>query len=246
MTQPAALAGWATAVVTLAMALGAWRALGTRMEAVARACHELRGPITAARLGLELGSRRGELSAARLRAIDTELGRASLALEDLHGARTPGPRRLRLAAVDLRELVEDAVEAGRPAAAAAGKELRWQWTGPTVRMWGDRLRLAQAAGNLIGNAIRHGGETVVVRAEVDARRRPPRAVLEVIDDGAGLPAAVNLLARRARMGRGEHGRGLAIAAAVASAHGGRLVAGPTDSGARLVLELPVLDAGPAV
>jgi signal transduction histidine kinase len=249
MTETAALAGWATAVVTLAMALGAWRALGSRMEAVARACHELRGPITAARLGLELGSRRGELSAARLRAIDTELGRASLALEDLDGARAievtrrPGPHRLRLTAVDLRELLEDAVEAGRPAAAAAGKELRWQWTGPGVRMWGDRLRLAQATGNLIGNAIRHGGDTVLVRAGVNARRVPPRAVLEVVDDGAGLPAPLHHLARRARHGRGDHGRGLAITAAIASAHGGCLVTAPTERGARLVLELPVLDAG---
>jgi two-component system, OmpR family, sensor histidine kinase TctE len=148
--------------------------------------------------------------------------------------------------VDLRELLEDAVEAGRPAAAAAGKEIRWQWTGPTVRMWGDRLRLAQAAGNLIGNAIRHGGDTVLVRAEVDVCRRPPRAVLEVIDDGEGLPAAVDLLARHARKGRGEHGRGLAIAASIASAHGGRLAVAPSERGAHLVLDLPAVDAGPAV
>jgi signal transduction histidine kinase len=244
MTEAAALAGWMTAVVTLGVALGAWRALGSRMEAVARACHELRGPITAVRLGLELGSRRGELSPARLRAIDTELGRASLALEDLDSARSRGLHRLELAAVDLRELLEDAVEAGRPAAAAAGKELRWQWTGPGVRMWGDRLRLAQAAGNLIGNAIRHGGGTVLVRGGVDARRLPVRALVEVIDDGAGLPAPVDELARRARKGRGAHGRGLAIAAGIAAAHGGRLAAAPTDRGARLVLELPAVESAP--
>ena len=52
------------------------------MEAVARACHELRGPLAAARLGLELGVRVGELSPAQLRALELELGRASLALDD--------------------------------------------------------------------------------------------------------------------------------------------------------------------
>ena len=48
---------------------GAWRALTGRMENVARACHELRGPLTAARLGLQLGERVGELSPARMRAV---------------------------------------------------------------------------------------------------------------------------------------------------------------------------------
>ena len=114
--------------------------------------------------------RRGELSPARLRAIDTELGRAALALEDLDGARHAGAAAgCELAAVDLRELLEDAVEAWRPAAAAAARSCA-AVAGPAVRSAGDRLRLAQAAGNLIANAIEHGGGTVVVRAAADARR----------------------------------------------------------------------------
>ena len=104
----------------------AWRALGARMEDVARACHELRGPITAARLGLELGSRAGELSAARLRAIDVELGRASLALADLDAVRERRRAACSFGPVDLQELLADSVEAWRPAAAAAGKQLQLQ------------------------------------------------------------------------------------------------------------------------
>jgi signal transduction histidine kinase len=238
VTEPVALAGWVAAAVTLAVAMAVSRSLGSRMEAVARACHELRGPITAARLGLELGSRRGELSAARLRAIDTELGRASLALEDLDDARHHGARRLAPQELDLRELLKDAVEAGRPGAAAAGKTLRWEWAGPGGTLWGDRLRLAQAVGNLIANAIRHGGENVLVRGRLDAAAGPPRAVVEVCDDGGGLPAAVHELVRRPRNGRGVHGRGLAIAAGIATDHGGRLASAPAERGARVVLELP--------
>jgi signal transduction histidine kinase len=87
----AAGVGWLAA----ALAGGAWlllqRGLSERMEAVARACHELRGPLTAARLGLELGTRGDSLSAAQLRAIELELGRATLALDDL--ARAPERRR---------------------------------------------------------------------------------------------------------------------------------------------------------
>jgi signal transduction histidine kinase len=65
-----------------------------------------------------------------------------------------------------------------------------------------------------------------------------RVRIEVIDGGPGLPATVAELARRPRGGRGSRGRGLAIAAAIARRHGGRLAAAPSERGARLVLDLP--------
>ena len=231
------LGGWLAASGAGFAAGAAWRALAGRMETVARACHELRGPLTAARLGLQLGASTGELSPARLRAIDLELGRAALALEDLDTARTrqikpwrpPEP-------VDLEALVSDSVEAWRATAAAQGVELRASWSGSPARVWGDRLRLAQATGNLLANAIEHGGGEVEVRG--DAVRG--RARIEVIDAGAGLPAPVAELASRAQRGRGTRGRGLAIASAIAAGHGGRLAAAPSECGARLVLELPAI------
>ena len=99
---------------------------------------------------------------------------------------------------------------------------------------GDRLRLAQALGNLIANAIEHGGS--VVRVTAATRGRTVR--IEVSDDGPGLPAPVVALARRPRRGRGARGRGLAIALAIARRHGGTIAAAPTRAGARVVLELP--------
>jgi signal transduction histidine kinase len=104
---------------------------------------------------------------------------------------------------------------------------------------GDRLRIAQATGNLIANAIEHGGGDVEVRGG----EQRDGVWIEVIDDGPGLPAPVTELARRARRGHGHgdrrgRGRGLAIAAAVAEAHGGRLASAPCDRGARVVLKLP--------
>lgn len=247
------LAGWLAASGAGLAAGGAWRALSGRMETVARACHELRGPLTAARLGLQLGERVGELSPARMRAIDLELGRAALALEDLDGVRA---RRLinagrPLEPVDLGELVADSVEAWRALATARSVELTGSWSGPLASVWGDRLRLAQATGNLIANAIEHGGGVVEVRGAVDAAEvrdgaPPGRARIEVSDTGRGLPAPVAELARRPRAGRGARGRGLAIASAVAASHGGRLVAAPSPRGARLVLELPAMPGGEAV
>jgi signal transduction histidine kinase len=65
----------------------------------------------------------------------------------------------------------------------------------------------------------------------------------VLDRGPGLPEPVGELIRRRKPGL-RHGHGLRIADAIATAHGGRLVAAPSSSGARLVLELPT--AGPSL
>jgi signal transduction histidine kinase len=264
---PAALGGWAAA---LAVALGARAVLARRSEKIARACHELRGPITAARLGLELCSRRGELPPVTFGALELELERATLALEDLRGpgrVRGSGRRRIRgslrhrirgsglragsAAAcasdrhdgpgcneIDVPDLLARSVEAWRAAALACGAELVMGPVAGEVVVRGDRLRLAQATGNLIANAIEHGGGTVEVRG----RPHGAGVRLEITDEGPGLPAPVAELARRPRAGRGDRGRGLAIAAAIAADHGGRLAAAPTERGARLVLDLPA--AGP--
>jgi signal transduction histidine kinase len=70
------LGGWLAASGAGLLAGGAWRALSGRMESVARASHELRGPLTAARLGLQLGASAGELSPARPRRPAGRLGRS--------------------------------------------------------------------------------------------------------------------------------------------------------------------------
>ena len=94
--------------------------LDIREEAVARACHELRGPLTAAALGVELGLAREALSPAQLRAIDSELGRATLALDDLvERGPTDGWRRAQLEEVDLGELLRTRSQRWRPTAAEA-------------------------------------------------------------------------------------------------------------------------------
>jgi signal transduction histidine kinase len=233
-----ALAGWTGAALGAGAAAIAGHSLRVRMEAVARACHELRGPLSAVRLGLELGSAGHELTPARLRAIELELGRASLALDDLAAARLVAARRRprvlgTCEPVDLAQLLADSVEAWRPCAIRAGAELSVAWSGDAARVWGDRVRLAQATGNLIANAIEHGGPTIQARGTATDQG----ARIEVLDDGGGLPAPVAELAGRARGGRGRRGRGLAIARTVAQAHGGDLAAAPSDRGARLVLEL---------
>lgn len=219
----------AAGLATASAVLSEWRH-GCRRECVARAAHELRGPITAARLGLEAG----EVSPARRRALELELERAALALADLSavaGGRVTGSR---LEKVDLIAVVSDSVEALRAAAAERGAELRLEWSGPDAVVLGDRLRLAQTVENLLANAIEHGGGVIEVGGRIDGGT----VRLEVTDDGPGLPAPVTQLVSRARRGRGWRGRGLAIAVSIARDHGGRVAAAPSDRGARVVLELP--------
>jgi signal transduction histidine kinase len=228
--------GWVAAGLATVVALGVRRAYGDRMEAVARACHELRGPLTAARLGLASPGGRTVPSPGRLRAIDTELGRAALALDDLAGG-AGGLRRLDRVA--LHELAADCAEAWQASAGAAGRTVAVGWSGARGVVWGDRLRLAQALGNLIANALEHGRGTVQVQGSV----RGGCVRVSVCDQGAGLPASISELRGRPRRGRGTHGRGLAITADIAEAHGGALVSAPTGRGARLVLELPAAVPG---
>jgi signal transduction histidine kinase len=227
-----ALAGWTAAVAALVAFALARRSLAIRLDAVAEACHELRGPLAAVTLGVELGGRQGRLSPARTRAIELELGRAALALDDLE-ARGRGSAQGVAGLVDVGELLADSVEAWRPSAAARGSQLRMRWSGPDGFVRGDRLRLAQATGNLIANAIEHGGGDVEVRG----RLGPEGARIEVRDDGPGLSAPVAELIGRGRTSRSPRGRGLRIANAIAIAHGGRLAAAPSERGATLVLEL---------
>ena len=224
VATPLAAAGWLAAGLLLA-------AGRRRAELVARAAHEIAGPLNAAGLALH-AARRERGAAARLGAIDVELRRAARALDDLDAARTGRRARDVTAAVDVSALLAQQALAWSGTASvrvAAG-------SGAIVR--GDGVRLAQAVGNLIANAVEHGGN----RIELRARAAGGRVRIEVQDDGPGLPAPVDVLARRPRGGRGRRGRGLAIAAGIARRHGGRLGAAPAARGACLVLDLPALPA----
>lgn len=232
--------GW-LAFAIAAVALILWRhALASQSEDVARACHELRGPLAAARLGVELSVTRPTASAARMRAIELELDRAALALDDLQGVDRTGEHEL----VEVAAWLRDSVEAWTPVATRRGVTLSLRWEGPAAWVRGQRPRLAQATGNLIANAIEHGEGSV----EVNGRVADGRVHVEVVDEGAGLPPELTRWLEREARGRvrrgrpAGRGRGLLIVRAVAAAHGGRLTAEASARGPRFVLKLPLADA----
>lgn len=229
------LAGWGLAAAAALVAAGALRALMAQREAAARAAHELRGPLTAISLGLELQARRASARAQRWSGLQLELLQAAAALEDLTA---PGRPAARLERIEVAELLEACASGCEPRAVAAGVELVWEWEGPPAFVWGDRARLAQGFGNLLANALEHGAGPVTIGGLASPGSGSVR--IEVTDRGPGLPAPVSALARRARAGRGRRGRGLAIALAIFEAHHGRLACAPAQAGARLVIELPAV------
>jgi signal transduction histidine kinase len=204
-----------------------------RLALVAHASHELRGPLCAARLAL-FALAEGE-AAARVAAIDLELRRAGMALDDLAAAPHGRRARDRLDVFDVGDLLREAVEGWRPLAEARGVDVVVEPPAGGALVRADRLRLAQACGNLVANAVEHGGGAVRVRA---TRNGSGCVRVEVSDGGPGLPAPVADLVTAARGRRARRGHGLAIAAGIAERHGGRLAAAPSAHGARLVLELP--------
>lgn len=213
----------------------------------ADASHELRNPLAAVRSRLEVALAREhpdrESVAAAL--ADTErlqrIAADLLLLARLDGG--PAPRAAE--PVDLALLAaEDA--ARRPAPRVP---LRLEARAP-VPAYGDPARLERALANLVDNALRHARSGVLVRAvgvgDGD-RDGDGWAVLEVTDDGPGIPEAdrarvferfVRLDADRGRASGGT-GLGLAIAREIARAHGGdvRALEAP-GGGARLELRIP--------
>jgi signal transduction histidine kinase len=114
-------------------------------------------------------------------------------------------------------------------------------------MSGNPDELHRMIRNLLENAVRHTPERTTV--ELTARRDGNGALLEVLDDGPGIPAGIEqqVFDRFVRgegpadtVGGGGSGLGLAIVRAVAEAHGGSVDAGrSTYGGARFSIRLPL-------
>jgi signal transduction histidine kinase len=185
-------------------------------EFIAMLAHELRNPLAPVRTGLEILKRVGELPpvAARTRdMMERQLTHMVRLIDDLLDVSriTRGKLELRPQALSMAQVVEHAVEACQPAVEAAGHSLEVVLPPEPLMLPGDLTRLAQVLGNLIHNAAKYtprGG-----RIQVRAARAGDDAVLEVIDNGAGIePAALpELFELFVQAGQGElAGRGLGI------------------------------------
>ncbi|MDX6633591.1 MAG: two-component system, OmpR family, sensor kinase, partial [Solirubrobacterales bacterium] len=111
---------------------------------------------------------------------------------------------------------------------------------PEIAASVDRFRIEQALGNLVENALRHGGGEI----RLSARQDGGRVALEVADRGPGFDAGFAEHAFE-RFSRGDSGRsgegaglGLAIVQAIAAAHDGEAMAMSADGVTVLRISLP--------
>lgn len=193
---------------------------------VADASHELRTPVAVIKTELEGALRDGDCGPyvrEALVAAAEECDRLAQLAEDLLvvAAAADGELPVRREALRARPLLEGVRDQFVDRAQRQGRAIRVDANGDDA-MSADPLRVRQALGNLVDNALRHGAGEIVLRA------RPAQAgiELEVTDEGPGFAPEV---AERAfeRFARGDTARtcggtglGLAIVQAIAEAHGG--------------------------
>lgn len=217
---------------------------------VADASHELRTPVAVIRAELDAALRAGghdaQVREALVAALEECDHLAQLAEDLLVVARAAeGELSVRREPIEVRPLLEGVRARFGDRAREHGRELRVEG-GDGLQVEADDLRLRQALGNLVDNALRHGAGEIVLRArrgEVDGE-----VELEVGDHGPGFDAdladrAFERFARGdAARTRGGTGLGLAIVRAIAEAHGGgaRIVR-DGDAGATVRLWLPEPD-----
>ena len=212
---------------------------------VSDASHELRTPLAILKAELELAMRSArspeELEGA-IRSAAEETDRLARLADDLLVVARAEEGRL---AVRLTEIGSDELLAGlrtrfeercaaqeRPISIASGNGL-------ALRV--DRLRVEQALGNMIENALRHGRGPIGLAATEQAGS----VELHVTDEGPGFPPELldSAFERFSRgdpaRGRGGSGLGLAIVEAVAEAHGGGAHAANRErGGADVWISLP--------
>jgi signal transduction histidine kinase len=229
----------------------------SRDEALSTLSHELRNPLNAVH-GWATLIERGQLGEAQtrravqiivrnvnaqIRIVDDVLAMSRIAT---------GHLRLSVEPVDLRDAIENGLEAVRHAAEAKGIRLRPLPQEPGLRVSGDAGRLQQVVWNLLENAVKftpNGG-----RIEVRLRRARSHVEIVVSDTGEGIAADVlPYIFERARQPeggdaptRGGLGIGLALVRHLVELHGGSVCAESAGEGhgATFVVQLPLMPAEP--
>ncbi|MBN8747629.1 MAG: HAMP domain-containing histidine kinase [Variovorax sp.] len=203
---------------------------GYRRQArfLADAAHELRTPITTLRIqadSLPDTAHKAPLVRATTRLMT--LAEQLLDLQRLQHSTVPSQQ------VDLREICERVPADLAPLAVMSGCSIAVEAPQP-VFLHADAFAIERAVGNLVQNAIEHGGR----RAEIQVLVQPPGTIV-VNDSGPGIP-----IVERARVldpfhrihprGRGA-GLGLHLVSEVARMHRGRLVVGESPRGGASML-----------
>jgi signal transduction histidine kinase len=221
------------------------RAVKQRDENLSAASHDLKNPLLAVRMESERilrepiegeGAPRVREAASRVVRVAQQMNQLVTQLLDF-ALLQAGKAGFQFDAVSPRALIDEAIDAFQPVAAAQNVELVWEPPaeqeafGDELRVHCDRGRIWQVLSNLVGNAIRHGQGARVV---LSAARHGGEVRFSVRDDGRGLPdtnleSLFDALPTDRRQRGGSSGLGLAICRGIVEAHGGWIWA-ETESG----------------
>ncbi|PTT77926.1 hybrid sensor histidine kinase/response regulator, partial [Pelomonas sp. HMWF004] len=227
-------------------------------EFLATLAHELRNPLAPIRTGLQLLASRPE-DPAQWRSVtemmERQMSQLLRLIDDLLEVSriATGKLVLQRELLDMRCVVETALESSAPLIERGGHQLAVVLPDEAIWVHGDLTRLAQSLNNLLNNAAKYtpdGGCIWVTLA-----RTGDDAVLTVRDSGIGLPpdmiarvfdmfTQVNRSLARAQGGLGI---GLALVRSLVALHGGKVHAASPGAGlgSTFTLQLPVTAPMPA-
>jgi K+-sensing histidine kinase KdpD len=220
-----------------------------REEVLGVVAHDLRNPLSVTAAVLQMLGDDGLPSPDRERLIDSgkrSVKQMNRLIGDLLDVMRMEAGRLALESEDLTvtSILTQAEEGARHLAAARRIALTVPPPDASLRLRGDRGRLAQVFGNLLGNAIKftpEGGK-VSLRAWRDGNE----IVFEVADTGPGVPPEhlTHLFDRFWQANKADRrgvGLGLPIAKGIVDAHAGRMwVDSSVGKGSRFCVALPAL------
>lgn len=213
--------------------------------------HDLRAPLRhvagfVRKLERHLGEHVDDKAAHYINVIDGAAQRMAQLIDDLLVFSRLGRSALRLQAVDMQTLVDEA--RGLAEAGQEGRRIVWAIDALPMVI-GDANMLRTVWQNLLGNAVKYTGHCEVARIEVSASRSD-RGDYEftVADNGAGfdMQYADKLFGVFQRLHRASeypgNGIGLANVRRIVTRHGGRVWAeAEPDKGARFHFSLPATD-----
>ena len=216
----------------------------------ADASHELRTPLTILRGELEAAAQQSQITPELRETLGSaleETERLSRIVESLMAISRldAGEARVEHTHFDLGELTSSTTEQMRLLAEDKDIALYCE-ADERVGVEGDRARLKQVIVNLVDNAIKYTPPGGLVGVKVFATNG--RALLEVIDNGVGIPgeALPHIFERFYRVDKarsremGGAGLGLSITKAIVTAHGGQVRAESVEGrGSQFLVDLPI-------
>lgn len=223
-----------------------------RKEFVANVSHELRTPLTTVKSYTETlldgAIEDKEVAMQFLKVMDKEADRMTTLVRDLLELSRIDNKQMQLefSKIDLKELVEDTIEAQKLQASQKGHQLVLEVdSNKDYSIWADAARSRQVLHNILSNAIKYSPDPGMIKLKLF---RQEEVVIQIQDNGIGIPEQdINRIferfyrvdkARSRKMG--GTGLGLSIAKEMIELHGGRIkISSKIGKGTTVTLYFPI-------